>query len=184
MREGIFKLQAGSEVPQRFNGQEIRYPVPEKVSELTGLLGASGVSVSMTGDPAEVEKFEKTLVSVFNEGFVLNHRQKIAKRLSQAEGATVESITKGMLAHVPGARTARDGTPREPSKLRKERETVDEMLAALPPEQRAKYEARLAELRKRQSKPKAAPAAEGASAPAAAAPAAEAPKQGGKGGKK
>ena len=146
MREVAFKLEKGKEVPERLDGTEIRYTLPSSQAECLEVCG---------GD-------EAILVSVFNEGFNLNHRQKIAKRFAAKEGSTIETITAGMNAHKPAIRADRD--PSQKRAVTSARKAVEnDMLAELErtdPQLAAKYRERLAAIA---PKPKAK-AAEGEAA--------------------
>lgn len=150
MKEIRWELSEGKEVPSRLNGQEVVYSLPEAASELLASIGQEG-TVSFSGS----DEAQKILVSVFNEGLELNHRQKIAKRFAAKEGSTITSIQEGMSKHKPGIRAAGTGEKRVPSKLKAERSAVDEMLAELrarDPQAAEKYEARLATLRAKPAK--------------------------------
>lgn len=156
MREVSWKLAAGKEVPNRLDGAEIRYSLPESPAEFGAAVGKSGVSVVVTGD--ETGEVSKILTSVFNEGLELNHRQKPAKRAASRENSSVESIQKYLGEHLPGARSVGTGKPRESSKIRQERSTMDELIAEMKltnPEKAAQYEARLAALRAKSPEPAA-----------------------------
>lgn len=164
MREVSWKLAAGKEVPNRLDGSEIRYTLPESPAEFGAAVGKPNVSVTVTGD--DTGEVSKILTSVFNEGLELNHRQKPAKRAASRENSTVESIQKYLGEHTPGARSVGTGKPRESSKIRQERSTMDELIAEMRKTDPAKadaYEARLAALR---AKPAAAESAKSGPTPA------------------
>ena len=127
MREVTFKPEKGKEIPDRLDGTEIRYTLPTTIDEIMAPCGGN----------AEV------VVSVFNEGYNLNHRQKIAKRFAARENSTADTILAGVLAHVPGVRPIGDGTPRV-SSARKQVEDMLAELQAVNPELAAKYAERLA----------------------------------------
>lgn len=195
MREVSWKLAAGKEVPNRLDGAEIRYALPESPAEFGAAVGKPGVSISVSGD--DTGEVSKILTSVFNEGLELNHRQKPAKRAASRENSTVESIQKYLGEHLPGARSVGSGKPRESSKIRQERATMDELIAEMKktdPEKAAAYESRMAALRAKSETPAAksgptpaqdatqgatasAPVAKAATATQAAAPKAGAAKK-------
>lgn len=156
MREVSWKLAAGKEVPNRLDGAEIRYALPESPAEFGAAVGKPGVSISVSGD--DTGEVSKILTSVFNEGLELNHRQKPAKRAASRENSTVESIQKYLGEHLPGARSVGSGKPRESSKIRQERATMDELIAEMKktdPEKAAAYESRMAALRAKSETPAA-----------------------------
>lgn len=164
MREVAWKLAAGKEVPTRLDGAEIRYQLPESPAEFGLAVGKPNVSVTVTGD--DTGEVSKILTSVFNEGLELNHRQKPAKRAASRENSSVESIQKYLGEHTPGARSVGTGKPRESSKIRQERSTMDELIAEMRKTDPAKadaYEARLAALR---AKPAAGESAKSGPTPA------------------
>lgn len=178
MREVSWKLAAGKEVPNRLDGSEIRYSLPESPAEFGAAVGKSGVTILVQGD--ETGEVAKILTSVFNEGLELNHRQKPAKRAASRENSTVESIQKYLGEHLPGARSVGTGKPRESSKIRQERATMDELIAEMKktdPEKAAAYEARMAALRAKSETPAAksgpTPAQDATQAASASAPAAK-----------
>lgn len=164
MREVSWKLAAGKEVPTRLDGAEIRYALPESPAEFGAAVGKPNVSITVQGD--ETGEVAKILTSVFNEGLELNHRQKPAKRAASRENSTVESIQKYLGEHTPGARSVGTGKPRESSKIRQERATMDELLAEMEksdPTKAAAYRQRLESLR---AKPAAAESAKSGPTPA------------------
>lgn len=149
MQEAIFTLKGGKEVPERLDGTEIRFNIPDSLADIATLLGCD-VTVTVSGPDAE--KYEKVTVDVFTDSFILNHRQKIAKRFAARDGSTAESITEGMLKHTPGVRTTRDGiTTARQSSIAKAKDSVTANILA---DLRAKgmhdmadaYEAQLAEI--------------------------------------
>lgn len=179
MREVTWELAAGKEVPQRLDGTKITYQLPENAGDIPAALGLEGASVSFSGTPEQ----EKILVSVLNEGLELNHRQKPAKRAASRENSDVASIQKSITEHKIGVRAAGDGKPRESSKIRQERATMDELLKemeAVDPAKAAEYRKRMEALRAK----KAEAPAEGATASTPAAATSTAPAGGSaKGGK-
>ncbi len=183
MREVSWKLAAGKEVPNRLDGSEIRYTLPESPAEFGAAVGKPNVTITVQGD--DTGEVAKILTSVFNEGLELNHRQKPAKRAASRENSTVESIQKYLGEHTPGARSVGTGKPRESSKIRQERATMDELLAEMEkvdPAKAAAYRQRMESLRAKPAEAaKSGPTpAQDATQPQAAATEAPAAKAGNK----
>ncbi len=158
-----FTLVKGKEVPPSFDGTVVRGRIPTTFAEMREVCGGS----------------EEVAVSVFNEGYTLNHIQKPAKRASALKDASIVSIQKAVDDHKPGVRTERgSGGPTAGSKIRDAASTLLEAATALEkvnPELAAKYRAKAAALTAKTEKkpvPVVAPAADGSTA-AAAIPKAE-----------
>lgn len=174
MQEATFTLKAGKEVPTRLDGQVIRYTLPSTIADLVGVTGKQATITISGPDAAEAEQI---IVGIFNEGFDLNHRQKIAKRFAARENSTVDSITEGMLKHVPGIRAPRGEGAKTSSVRAEEKAVANDMLEALRqtnPEMARQYEERLAAIAAKRAKPAATDASangtEGASTATDAAP--------------
>ena len=163
MKESIFKLKAGKEVPARHDGLEIRYMEPESVQEFVReVLKLPNVTVTFSGEGAD--KAAEVTKDVLLEGFHLNHRQKPAKRAAAKEGSTLASITKEATDHVPAVRSARaaSGT----GQVSATRSLIEDLIKDKSPEEQARIRERMAAIRKPKAKKAAEPATAEAAAPA------------------
>lgn len=147
MKEFIFTMKKGTEVPAQFDGVTIPIQAPASNEEM----------LKLAGENAYV---------IFNRAYVLDV-QKDVKAASQKEGATVDSLRKHAADYKIGEVRTRSGTGTgKPRVSQKAVSTVlgDDFLSTLTPEQRALYDAKMAAL---SAKPAAAPQTSTTEAPAA-----------------
>lgn len=134
MKDISFTLETGKEVSADLAGIVVRGTVPTTPKECLAKCG---------GD-------NDIMVSVFNEGLVLNHFQKIAKRAAVAAakknltGDAAQSFIQAAVdAHKPGVKPIRTGGTKVASVRKQALSEMQSELDSLPPEIRAKWQARL-----------------------------------------
>jgi hypothetical protein len=126
--EKIFTLKKGTEVAERFDGVTIPYTVPTSMTELVERAGG-----------------EQNAIAIFNQAFALN-LQKAVKASALDDDATVDSLRAIASSYKPGEVRVRGPGSGRPKATAAAATALADLGIELTPEQRAAFEAKMAQL--------------------------------------